>query len=228
MEQSVSNALKRVDEFAKIEPRLIRNIEDVESRLVKFRQEVNPHEIFKTIKTKAENKVVNEVIENIKNFQAEIKEFKEKSIKDIELLDATLKSIVPIFEELKVMTAARQSKCLVCGNKASNPLFERKVQTDINSLPGLRSLGRNRTVLKNRTQLTESIEFRPKTMDRHNLHLNQSSSNARILIVAKDKYEEYFSSSTCKAKYKLPLSYQVMNERHKEGAVNMSKTFSNN
>jgi len=231
MEQSVSDALKRVDDFARIEPRLIRNIEEVENKLVKFRQEVNPYEIFKTIKTKAENNTVNELIENTKNFQTEIKGFKEKTIRDIELFDETIKKIVPIFEELKVMTAARQSKCLVCGNKASNPLFERRIQTDINNeiLPGLNSLGRNRTILKNRTQLSEFIEVKPKTIDRQNLYLNQSSSNARIITVTKNKHEDYFSSATCKAKYKLPLSYQVMNERHKEGTGNMTKTmFFNN
>lgn len=217
MEQTVAESTRKVNEFAKIEPRLIRNIADVEDRLVKFRHEVNPHEIFKTIKTKAESNAVDELVSATKALQSESKDFQAYTMQQISFFDEALKKIVPIFEELKVLTAARQSKCLVCGSRASNAQFEKRVERMLEA----ESLGRNRSVAKNRTQ-TE--EFRPRTMDRSKLRLNQSSSNARIVIVAKNRNEEYFTGLTCKAKYKLPLSYQIMNERHKEGAGNLSKS----
>eukprot|EP00826_Nyctotherus_ovalis_P040510 TRINITY_DN4003_c0_g1_i1.p1 TRINITY_DN4003_c0_g1~~TRINITY_DN4003_c0_g1_i1.p1 ORF type:complete len:227 (-),score=69.60 TRINITY_DN4003_c0_g1_i1:37-717(-) len=221
MEQTVAESAKKVNEFAKIEPRLIRNIADVEDRLVKFRHEVNPHDIFKTIKAKAESNTVDELISVTKALQSESKDFQTHTMQQISFFDEALKKIIPIFEELKVMTAARQSKCLVCGNRASNAQFEKRVEASSEAMMEVESLGRNRSAVKNRTQMEE---LRPRTMDRNKLKLKQSSSNARIIIVAKNRNEDYFTGLTCKAKYKLPLSYQIMNERHKEGAGNLSKS----
>ena len=47
MNKIISEPVKRIDSFSGLEPKLMKHIVDIEDRLVKLRQEINPYELLK-------------------------------------------------------------------------------------------------------------------------------------------------------------------------------------
>lgn len=236
--QFIKEPLEKLKGFENLEKRLMNYIIDLEGRIVKLRQDISPYELSKSIKAKADSTAVVKLIEDSTVFHEQLITFQKKVEKDLSKFAETLKKVLPIFYELKATTALRQSNCLVCGRKASSPNLERKVNSSMEAneaySPKANSInvGRNHALLKKEICLNTSSEIRPstagKTTSKNKISKNMSlTSKERNTVVMRN--EIVYSANTYYSqhkKYKLPLGYQLMNERHKEGALNTSQSIS--
>ena len=228
MKQLIIDLSEKFKVVSAIEPRLKKYIISIEERFIKLREEINPHEIKTSIQTKAESSMLCKFMEEISFFKNDIIEFQSRASSELKNYNEAFRKIIPIFENLKNTTAARQSNCLACGKITSSPEFEQKTNAELNdtAIIDLQNLGRNFSLIKSKTQLNMSAEFRPRTMERtfNNMKkkviLRANSPSGNILVVAKKRNNESYVGGMAK-KAKLPLSYQVMNERHKEGKLGL-------
>jgi len=217
---------KKIESFSSIEQRLMKHIIDIEERVVKLRQELSPYEVLKSLKGKAEISSVEALASNTNAFQERLEKFQKKVEKDMLKFSDVFKRILPIFHDLKGTIALRQSNCLVCGKRASSPEFERKVNPHSglveNSSFSLNEGARNNVGLRTAPLVEESIEIRPRTAGRskHQMSHNIFDLSKDVSTVVKRKGHVYTTTTNVinRRKYKLPVGYQLMNERLKESS----------
>jgi len=222
-----------------------------------LRDELNPHELLKTVKNKAETECVDKIVIENNKIQAYLHAFRSDVEKNIISIRKTLIDIVPAVNEIqnstKEVIAARQSNCLVCGKRTPSPELERRNHHNISMHDDLvsdfesghirigTSQGRNRGFHKNKT-LTEDAFATQGTGSKANLPnvkhqaiqsiTSEDELSQKTVILRKNSKGsrcatalDYMGSQ--KRKYNLPLSYQVMNDRHKEGSLgSLQSTYS--
>lgn len=203
-------------------------IVDIEGRVVKLRQELSPYELLKSLKGKADASAVESLGLGASELQERFEKFQKKVEKDVHKFADIFRKILPIFHDLKGTIALRQSNCLVCGRKASSPEFERKVNPNAalveGSSPALGEAGRNNIALKTEPLVEDSVELRPRTAGRgrlkHRVSQNMFDFSKEVVTVVRRGGQMYMTASNIanRRKYKLPVGYQLMNERLKEGS----------
>ncbi len=226
LDARVGDIMGRFEEVSAVEPRLRKLIVETEEKYVRLRQEINPHEIAKSIKTKAEVTVLEQQRLELERIKGEFTALRTDSDQKLAALKRTVKGLVPLVNELYDASgdsiAARQSNCLVCGRKGSrSPRTDLKGRVETETQESFMELVRmqGRVGRNQGLNATSTGDGRPRTANSRSFLQNQRHQTAATGESMRGGEETTFvrkGKMATKKRCKLPLSYQMMNERFKE------------
>ena len=243
MNSLVGDIIGRVESVSTVEPKLKRMIVDLDEKIIRLRQDVNPHEITKSIKLKADAQTVDKKFASLEQTGLHFESFKVEVEQTLASLKKAVKKIIPCMNEIytasKDTIAARQSNCLVCGRSDALKKRAQSPNTSYNceskpKLPELISesfnhLGRNKGLEAESGSIKEPAPYAQVVTksqsfihSRHQATQSTSSEEGgRVLLVRKSKQDRCSTAFGNRKRYKLPLSFQVLNERYKETGVSI-------